>query len=80
MQNINIHQHSSKFPHHHHHHSINTFLFLLAKWEDGCRFFVVANVIGGVYSLLTLFLPQKSMLWRLVVALDVVIENCLKSI
>lgn len=36
---------------------------------------MVANVIGGVYSLLVLFLPQKSMLWRLVVALDVVIEN-----
>jgi hypothetical protein len=34
---------------------------------------VIANAIVSVYGLLVLFLPPKSLLWRFVVALDVVI-------
>ncbi|GMP67199.1 hypothetical protein CsSME_00027269 [Camellia sinensis var. sinensis] len=36
------------------------------------KYFLVANIIGAVYSFMVLFLPAESMLWRLVVALDVV--------
>ncbi|XP_058092344.1 CASP-like protein 1C2 [Magnolia sinica] len=43
------------------------------------RFFVIANAIGSVYSLLVLFLPSKSLLWRMVVALDVVITMLLTA-
>ncbi|KAA8526385.1 hypothetical protein F0562_008412 [Nyssa sinensis] len=43
------------------------------------KYFVIANVIGGVYSFLVLFLPPKSMLWRLVVALDVIFTMLLTS-
>ncbi|KAJ8626155.1 hypothetical protein MRB53_019462 [Persea americana] len=64
-------------------HQSSTFLNISvdAKYQytPAFKFFVVANVIGGVYSLLTLFLPQKSMLWRLVVALDVVVTMLLTA-
>lgn len=36
------------------------------------RYFVIANAIVTVYGFLVLFLPSKSQLWRLVVALDMV--------
>ncbi|XP_068667396.1 CASP-like protein 1C1 [Aristolochia californica] len=48
-------------------------------YEPAFKFFVIANGIGSVYSFLVLFLPPKSMLWRLVVALDVVITVLLTS-
>ncbi|RWR89586.1 CASP-like protein 1C1 [Cinnamomum micranthum f. kanehirae] len=64
-------------------HQSSTFLYISvdAKYQyiPAFKFFVVANVIGGVYSLLVLFLPQKSMLWRLVVALDVVVTMLLTA-
>lgn len=34
---------------------------------------MIANAIVSVYGFLVLFLPSESLLWRLVVALDVVI-------
>lgn len=37
------------------------------------RYFVIANAIVSVYGFLVLFLPSKSLLWRLVVAFDLVI-------
>jgi len=37
------------------------------------RYFMIANAIVSVYGVLVLFLPSESLLWRLVVALDVVI-------
>lgn len=43
------------------------------------KIFVVANAIGSGYSLLVLFLPARSMLWRLVVALDVVVTMMLTA-
>ncbi|KAI8007484.1 CASP-like protein 1C2 [Camellia lanceoleosa] len=43
------------------------------------KYFLVANIIGAVYSFMVLFLPAESMLWRLVVALDVVITMLLTS-
>ncbi|XP_077212497.1 CASP-like protein 1C1 [Tasmannia lanceolata] len=43
------------------------------------KYFVAANAIGSVYSLLVIFLPETSMLWRLVVALDVIITMLLTS-
>ncbi|GAB4824933.1 hypothetical protein Ancab_007805 [Ancistrocladus abbreviatus] len=43
------------------------------------KYFVVANGIASVYSLLVLFLPPESLLWRLVVAIDVVITMLLTS-
>ncbi|KAG9447821.1 hypothetical protein H6P81_013949 [Aristolochia fimbriata] len=49
------------------------------QYEPAFKFFVIANAIGSVYSFLVLFLPPKSMLWRLVVALDVVITMLLTS-
>ncbi|KAE9457648.1 hypothetical protein RHGRI_017701 [Rhododendron griersonianum] len=42
-------------------------------------YFLIANVIGGAYSLLVLFLPTESLLWRLVIAMDVVITMLLTS-
>ncbi|KAH7861761.1 hypothetical protein Vadar_030445 [Vaccinium darrowii] len=42
-------------------------------------YFLIVNVIGGVYSLLVLFFPAESLLWRFVVALDVVITMLLTS-
>ncbi|XP_068345609.1 CASP-like protein 1C1 [Pyrus communis] len=43
------------------------------------RYFVIANAIATVYGFLVIFLPSKSQLWRLVVALDVVITILLSS-
>ncbi|XAR55504.1 hypothetical protein NMG60_11035586 [Bertholletia excelsa] len=43
------------------------------------KYFVIANAIGGVYSFLVVFLPSKSLLWRLVVALDVMMAMVLTS-
>ncbi|KAB2623654.1 CASP-like protein [Pyrus ussuriensis x Pyrus communis] len=44
-----------------------------------CWYFVIANAIATVYGFLVIFLPSKSQLWRLVVALDVVITILLSS-
>jgi hypothetical protein len=38
-----------------------------------CRYFVIANAIVTVYGFLVLFHPPGSPLWRLVLALDLVI-------
>ncbi|KAF8411156.1 hypothetical protein HHK36_003699 [Tetracentron sinense] len=43
------------------------------------KYFVIANAIGSVYGLLVFFLPAESLLWRLVVALDVVFTMLLTS-
>ncbi|KAE8075934.1 hypothetical protein FH972_014614 [Carpinus fangiana] len=43
------------------------------------KYFVIANAIVSVYGLLVLFLPPKSLLWRLVVGLDVVFTMLLTS-
>ncbi|GAB2234686.1 hypothetical protein Drorol1_Dr00003948 [Drosera rotundifolia] len=43
------------------------------------KYFVIANAIASVYSLLVLLLPQQSPLWRLVLALDVVVAMLLAS-
>ncbi|XP_042501335.1 CASP-like protein 1C1 [Macadamia integrifolia] len=43
------------------------------------KFFVIANAIVSVYGFLVLFLPSESLLWRLVVALDVIITMLLTS-
>ncbi|KAG8484507.1 hypothetical protein CXB51_022844 [Gossypium anomalum] len=43
-----------------------------AKYSDtpAFKYFVIVNAIVSVYGFLVLFLPSKSLLWRLVVALD----------
>ncbi|KAL0001933.1 hypothetical protein SO802_015714 [Lithocarpus litseifolius] len=43
------------------------------------KYFVIANAIVSVYGVLVLFLPSESLLWRLVVALDVVFTLLLTS-
>ncbi|XP_068334390.1 CASP-like protein 1C1 [Pyrus communis] len=43
------------------------------------QYFAIANAIATVYGFLVLFLPSESQLWRLVVALDVVITVLLSS-
>ncbi|XP_059664662.1 CASP-like protein 1C2 [Cornus florida] len=43
------------------------------------KYFLIANVIGSVYSFLVLFLPSESQLRRLVVALDLVMTMLLTS-
>ncbi|XP_021827220.1 CASP-like protein 1C1 [Prunus avium] len=43
------------------------------------RYFVIANAIVTAYGFLVLFLPSKSQLWRLVVALDLVLTMLLTS-
>ncbi|XP_043689725.1 CASP-like protein 1C1 [Telopea speciosissima] len=43
------------------------------------KFFVIANAIVSIYGFLVLFLPSESLLWRLVVAVDVIITMLLTS-
>ncbi|KAK9131774.1 hypothetical protein Scep_011302 [Stephania cephalantha] len=43
------------------------------------KYFMIVNAAVSVYSLLILFLPPKSQLWRLIVALDVIIAMLLIS-
>ncbi|KAJ4975675.1 hypothetical protein NE237_000781 [Protea cynaroides] len=43
------------------------------------KFFMIANAIVSVYGFLVLFLPSESLLWRLVVALDVIITMLVTS-
>ncbi|KAB1209937.1 hypothetical protein CJ030_MR6G028579 [Morella rubra] len=43
------------------------------------KYFVIANGIVSAYGLLVLFLPPESLLWRLVIALDVVFTMLLTS-
>ncbi|KAF9588446.1 hypothetical protein IFM89_010205 [Coptis chinensis] len=43
------------------------------------RFFVIANAIGSVYTLVLLFPPTKSMLGLITVALDLIITMLLTS-
>ncbi|KAF3444131.1 hypothetical protein FNV43_RR13821 [Rhamnella rubrinervis] len=43
------------------------------------KYFVIANAIVSVYSFLVLFLPSESLLWRLVVVLDMVFSMLLTS-
>ncbi|XP_022747066.1 CASP-like protein 1C1 [Durio zibethinus] len=52
-----------------------------AKYSDtpAFKYFVIANAIASIYGLLLLFLPSKSLLWQLVVALDVVFTMLLTS-
>ncbi|KAJ4729815.1 CASP-like protein [Melia azedarach] len=52
-----------------------------AKYTDmpAFKFFVVANAIVSIYGFLVLFLPSDSLLWRLVVALDMVFTMLITS-
>lgn len=50
--------------------SSSSFYWLFKHYH---RYFVIANAVASVYGLLVLFLPSKSLLWRLVIVLDVVI-------
>ncbi|EXC25512.1 hypothetical protein L484_009820 [Morus notabilis] len=43
------------------------------------KYFVIANAIVSVYGILVLFLPSESLLWRLVVAFDLVFTMLLNS-
>ncbi|XP_057462617.1 CASP-like protein 1C1 [Actinidia eriantha] len=43
------------------------------------KYFVIINAIASGYGLITLFLPSKSSLWRLVLVLDLVILSLLDS-
>ena len=47
-----------------------------AKYSDmpTFKFFVIANAIVCIYCLLVLCLPSKSLLWGLIVALDMVLD------
>ncbi|KDP24131.1 hypothetical protein JCGZ_25788 [Jatropha curcas] len=52
-----------------------------AKYTDtpSFKYFVIVNSIVTVYGFLVLFLPPQSLLWRLVVAMDVVFTMLLTS-
>ncbi|XP_012487178.1 CASP-like protein 1C1 [Gossypium raimondii] len=52
-----------------------------AKYSDtpAFKYFVIVNAIVSIYGFLVLFLPSKSLLWRLVVALDAVFTILLTS-
>ncbi|KAH1089387.1 hypothetical protein J1N35_016644 [Gossypium stocksii] len=52
-----------------------------AKYSDtpAFKYFVIVNTIVSIYGFLVLFLPSKSLLWRLVVALDAVFTILLTS-
>lgn len=52
-----------------------------AKYSDmpTFKFFVIANAIVCIYGLLVLCLPSKSLLWGLIVALDMVLTMLLTS-
>ncbi|CAJ2656205.1 CASP-like protein 1C1 [Trifolium pratense] len=43
------------------------------------KYFVIANSVVTVYGFLVLFLPAESLLWRLVVAMDMVLTMLLIS-
>ncbi|KAK9267316.1 hypothetical protein L1049_009739 [Liquidambar formosana] len=43
------------------------------------KYFVIANAVVSIYSLMVLFLPSKNSLWHLVLVLDVVITMLLTS-
>lgn len=49
--------------------------FVIAN-ELVSRYFMIANAIVSVYGFLVIFLPAQSLLWRLVIALDVVRCTC----
>ncbi|GLT86900.1 hypothetical protein SLE2022_050100 [Rubroshorea leprosula] len=52
-----------------------------ARYSDtpAFKYFVVAYTIVSIYGFLVLFLPSESLLWRLVVALDLVFTMLLTS-
>ncbi|KAI9177580.1 hypothetical protein LWI28_016885 [Acer negundo] len=52
-----------------------------AKYSDipAFRYFVIANAVVSIYGFFVLFLPSESLLWRLVVALDLVFTLLLSS-
>ncbi|GKU96462.1 hypothetical protein SLEP1_g9695 [Rubroshorea leprosula] len=52
-----------------------------ARFSDtpAFKYFVVAYTIVSIYGFLVLFLPSESLLWRLVVALDLVFTMLLTS-
>ncbi|XP_062107329.1 CASP-like protein 1C1 [Humulus lupulus] len=43
------------------------------------KYFMIANAIVSVYGFLVIFLPAKSLLWRLVIAMDLVFAMLLSS-
>ncbi|KAM7270130.1 hypothetical protein ACFE04_029344 [Oxalis oulophora] len=64
------------------HEKVSVFgLSLEAKFSDtpSFKYFVIANAIVSVYSLVILFVPAESSLWRLVVASDLVFTTILAS-
>ncbi|KAK7263659.1 hypothetical protein RJT34_31253 [Clitoria ternatea] len=48
-------------------------------YSPAFKYFVIANSVVTVYGFLVLFLPKESLLWRLVVALDLVVTMVLIS-
>ncbi|KAL5793783.1 hypothetical protein ACOSP7_002377 [Xanthoceras sorbifolium] len=52
-----------------------------AKYSDtpAFKYFVIANAIVSIYGFFVLFLPSESLLWRLVVALDLIFTLLLTS-
>ncbi|GMI95987.1 CASP-like protein 1C2 [Hibiscus trionum] len=56
-------------------------LSIEAKYSDSpaFKYFVIVNAIVSIYGFLLLFLPSKTQLWRLVVALDAVLTMLLTS-
>ncbi|KAB1201048.1 hypothetical protein CJ030_MR0G005163 [Morella rubra] len=47
--------------------------------ESAFKYFVIAEAVASGYSLIALFVSSKSLLWRLVVILDVIITILLTS-
>ncbi|KAK7312804.1 hypothetical protein VNO77_36950 [Canavalia gladiata] len=47
--------------------------------SSSLKYFVIANSVVTVYGFLVLFLPPRSLLWRLVVVLDLVLMMLLMS-
>ncbi|KAF4362425.1 hypothetical protein CsatB_017912 [Cannabis sativa] len=43
------------------------------------KYFMIANAIVSVYGFLVIFLPSESLLWRLVIAMDLVFAMLLSS-
>ncbi|WOL02214.1 CASP-like protein 1C1 [Canna indica] len=49
------------------------------QYTPSLKFFVIANAIGCFYSLLVLFIPSGSSLWRFVIVFDVILALLLTA-
>nr|XP_009769059.1 PREDICTED: CASP-like protein 1C1 [Nicotiana sylvestris] len=56
-------------------HILNDATFFTATYKDwnSFQFFIAVNFLGAAYNLLVIILPNGSLLWKLVVVLDMVI-------